>query len=292
MKDVEGRIAFVTGGASGIGLGITKVLVNAGVRVMMADIRPDHLAQAAGWFADQGKADAVATIELDVTDRAAMARAADATEQRFGAVDILVNNAGVGVEGPLRQATYDDWDFGLGVNLGGVVNGIQTFLPRIRAHGRGGHVVNTASLAGMVWMPSFMAIYAAGKAGVIALSEAMRDDLEPDGIGVSVLCPGPIKSNIHESGKNRPQRFRGETGFAEAEERLSRRIVSSLWMEPETVGEMVLAGIRDNRLYIITHGEWRGAVEERTKTILDAMPEDVNPDLIASLREAERTDPQ
>ncbi len=285
MQDFQSKVAFVTGGASGIGLGIVKALLGAGAKVVIADLRQDHLDEAVDQFRGRGLGDRVHAIRLDVSDRAAMASAAAETEKRFGKVHVLVNNAGVGIEGPLRDATYDDWDFGLGVNLGGVVNGIQSFVPRIRAHGEGGHVVNTASLAGLVWMPSFMAIYTTSKAAVITLSECLRDDLEPDHIGVSVLCPGPVKSNIHQAGRNRPERFRGTTGFAEAEAQLARRTVSPLWMEPEAVGEKVLRAIRNGELYVITHGEWRDAFDQRIAAIRAAMPTDVNPDLIRSLRE-------
>jgi NAD(P)-dependent dehydrogenase (short-subunit alcohol dehydrogenase family) len=276
-------VAFVTGGASGIGLGIVKALLAAGCKVAIADLRPDHLEEAKAILASHDNS--IITIEVDVTDRAAMADAADRVEAAFGRVDILVNNAGVGIEGPLREASYADWDFGIGVNLMGPINGIQTFVPRIRAGGRGGHVVNTASLAGLVWMPSWMAIYATAKAGVIALSESIRDDLAPDNIGVSVLCPGPIKSKIHELAKNRPDRFKANEAFAAAADRLGQRQVSDMWMEPEQVGEMVVAAIRANQLYIITHGEWRDAQQARLDAIMAATPTEVNPDLIASLRE-------
>ncbi|MGB6450418.1 MAG: SDR family NAD(P)-dependent oxidoreductase [Steroidobacteraceae bacterium] len=284
MKDLQDKVAFVTGGASGIGLGIVKALVGAGAKVVIADLRQDHLDEALAHFGGRGSRERVHGIRLDVTDRAAMASAAAETEKRFGKVHVLVNNAGVGIEGPLRHATYDDWDFGLGVNLGGVVNGIQTFVPRIRAHGEGGHIVNTASLAGLVWMPSFMTVYTTSKAAVITLSECIRDDLAPDGIGVSVLCPGPVKSNIHQSGRNRPEKFRGSSGFAEAEAKLAQRTVSPLWMEPEVVGEKVLRAIRNGELYVITHGEWREAFDQRIAAIRAAMPSEVNPDLIQSLR--------
>ena len=133
-------------------------------------------------------------------------------------------------------------------------------------------------------MPSFMAIYATAKAAVIALSESIRDDLAQDGIGVTVLCPGPIKSRIHELGKNRPDRFAPSRAFTEAAERLGQRQVSELWMEPDEVGDMVVEAIRANRLYCITHGEWRGAVEARHQQILAAMPTEINPALIESLR--------
>jgi NAD(P)-dependent dehydrogenase (short-subunit alcohol dehydrogenase family) len=285
VEDVKDRVAFVTGGASGIGLGITRALLGAGAKVAIADLRPDHLDEARAALASYDNR--LLGIELDVTDREAMAEAADRTLQAFGRVDILVNNAGVGIEGPLAEASYADWDFGLAVNLGGVINGLQTFVPHIRAGGRGGHVVNTASLAGLVQMPSFMAIYATAKAAVIALTEAISDDLARDSIGASVLCPGPIKSRIHELGRNRPPGFQASQGFSAAAERLGRRAVSPLWMEPEEVGAMVLDAILENRLYVITHGEWRGAVQARHDAIMAAMPTAVNPELIASLRPKE-----
>jgi NAD(P)-dependent dehydrogenase (short-subunit alcohol dehydrogenase family) len=281
MEDVRDKVAFVTGGASGIGLGIVKVLLEAGAKVAIADLRPDHLEEAKKSLTAHDNR--ILAIEVDVTDREGMARAADAVDAAFGRIDILVNNAGVGIEGPFADASYADWDFGIGVNLGGVINGLMTFVPRIRAGGRGGHVVNTASLAGMVWMPSFMAIYATAKAGVIALTEAMRDDLARDDIGATVLCPGPVRSRIHELDQNRPERFAASAAFTAAAQKLGRRQVSDLWMQPEEVGRMVLKAIFENQLYVITHGEWRGAVQARHEAILAATPDDVNMDLLASL---------
>jgi NAD(P)-dependent dehydrogenase (short-subunit alcohol dehydrogenase family) len=284
MKDVQGKVAFVTGGASGIGLGIAQALADAGVRVVLADLRPDHLSKAKDAFDARGQSASIHTLLLDVTDRDAFARAADETERVFGKVQILVNNAGVGIEGPLREATFADWDFGLGVNLGGVINGLQTFLPRIRALGQGGHIVNTASLAALVTMPAHFAIYAAGKAAVVALTEAIREELAAERIGVTVLCPGPVKSNIHELAKNRPERFAANAGFQAAAQRLGERVPSQLWMEPAEVGARILKAIRDDALYVITHGEWRPAAMARHEAILAAMPEKVNPELIATLR--------
>ena len=284
MKDLDGKIAFVTGGASGIGLGITRKLVEAGMKVVIADLRQDHIDEARAWFEERQQGRSVHFIRLDVTDRAAMAAAADETEEVFGKLHVAVNNAGVGIEGPLKDATYDDWDFGLAVNLGGVVNGVQTFVPRIRKHGEGGHVVNTASLAGLVVMPSQMAMYVTAKSAVIALSEAIRRELGQEGIGVSVLCPGPIKSNIHQLSQNRPEQFRTSGAFAEAADKLAQRQVSKLWMEPEQVGDMVVKAIRNDEPYIITHGEWAEAVKSRYEAIMAAMPTDTNQDLVASLR--------
>jgi NAD(P)-dependent dehydrogenase (short-subunit alcohol dehydrogenase family) len=290
MQDFKDRVAFVTGGASGIGLGIAKRLVDAGCKAAIADLRQDHLDEAIAWFEEGQLGSRVYGVQADVTNRARMAEVADEVEREFGPVTILVNNAGVGVEGPLGEASYADWDFGLGVNLGGVINGIQTFVPRMRKHGRGGHVVNTASLAGMVPMPSWMAIYATAKAAVIALSESIADDLARDNIGVSVLCPGPIKSRIHELSQNRPEGYQPSAGFAAAADRLGQRQVSDLWMEPEQVGDMIVDAIRNDKLYVITHGEWREIVQGRHDRIMAAMPTEVNEALIASLRpvQAER----
>lgn len=290
MQDVSGKVAFITGGASGIGLGIAKAFVGAGMRVVIADLRRDHIDSAMEYFSSKGHEQNVHPIELDVTDRARLARAADETEKKFGKVHVLVNNAGVGIEGPLDKATYADWDFGIGVNLGGVINGIQTFLPRIRAHGEGGHIVNTASLAALVVMPAFMVMYVTSKAAVVALSESLSTELPQENIGVTVLCPGPVKSNIHELGKNRPEKFRKDSGFADAEQNLGRRPVSDLWMEPEEVGNRVLDAVLNNKLYVITHGEWREMAAARFDAMLAAMPKQANPDLIATLRKLPEED--
>jgi NAD(P)-dependent dehydrogenase (short-subunit alcohol dehydrogenase family) len=281
--DIEGKVAFVTGGASGIGFGIARQLVASGAKVVLADLRQDHLDHALDWFAERQEARNVLGLKLDVTDRAGYAAAADAAEAAFGPVDILVSNAGVGLEGPLDKATFADWDFGIGVNLGGVINGLQTFAPRMRAR-RTGHIVNTASLAGLVSMPSFLAIYATAKAGVVALTEATREGLAEHGIGTTVLCPGPIKSNIHQTAQNRPEHLRGGSGFGDSEALLSQRTVSDLWMEPDEVGAMVVEAIRANTLYVITHGEWREAMEARHTAVMAATPTTVNAALVESLR--------
>jgi NAD(P)-dependent dehydrogenase (short-subunit alcohol dehydrogenase family) len=288
MKNLSGKTAFITGGASGIGLGIAKSFVAAGMNVVLADLRADHIKSAMETFENDGHSQRVHAIQLDVTDRAAMAAAAAEAERVFGNLHVIVNNAGVGIEGPLQDATYDDWDFGMAVNLGGVINGVQTFVPRIRKHGEGGHVVNTASLAALVQMPTNMAIYVTAKAAVIALTESLQSGLAEHGIGVTVLCPGPIKSNIHELEQNRPARFTPSKAFEASARNLGKRVVSSLWMEPEQVGEMIVNAVRNNALYVITHGEWRPAVLARDEAILAAMPKDTNPDLIASLRAPER----
>ena len=158
------KVAIVTGAASGIGLACAERLAADGMKVVLADLRQDHIDEALTALRSRGQSQSVHAIRLDVTDRNAMSAAADETERVFGKVHVLVNNAGVGIQGPLKGVTYAEWDFGLGVNLGGVVNGLQTFLPRIRAHGEGGYVVNTASLAALVPMPAQFTIYVAAKA--------------------------------------------------------------------------------------------------------------------------------
>jgi short-subunit dehydrogenase len=194
-------------------------------------------------------------------------------QAEMGGIDILINNAGVGVEGPVLQAGYADWDFGMGVNVGGVINGIQAFLPQMIAHGRGGHIVNTASLAAAIVMPGHLAIYAAGKAAVLNLSENLRADLGAQGIGMSVLCPGFVKSNIHQAAQNRPEHLREGSGFAESEATLGQRELGENWMEPELVGEMVANAILANRLYIITHGEFKDRMRQRAVDLIDATPD-------------------
>ncbi len=284
MQQVEGKVAFITGGASGIGLGIAGAFLEAGMKVVIADLRQDHIDSSMASLGRSAKtAGSLHAIRLDVTDRAAMAAAADETERVFGKLHVLVNNAGIGIQGPFQGITYADWDFGLGVNLGGVINGIQTFLPRIRAHQEGGHIVSTASLAALVPMPSAFVIYAAAKAAVVTISESIRGDLANDNIGVSVLCPGPVRTNIGELAKNRPPQFGVGDAYREAEEAGATRVSFPSVMEPADVGALVLNAVRNNDFYIITHGEWRSQAAARHAAVLAAMPEKLDPALVAML---------
>jgi NAD(P)-dependent dehydrogenase (short-subunit alcohol dehydrogenase family) len=284
MQQVEGKVAFITGGASGIGLGIAGAFLEAGMKVVIADLRRDHIDSSVASLGRSAKtAGSLHAIRLDVTDRAAMAAAADETERVFGKLHVLVNNAGIGIQGPFQGITYADWDFGLGVNLGGVINGIQTFLPRIRAHQEGGHIVSTASLAALVPMPSAFVIYAAAKAAVVTISEAIRGDLANDNIGVSVLCPGPVRTNIGELAKNRPPQFGVGDAYREAEEAGATRVAFPSMLEPADVGALVLNAVRNNDFYIITHGEWRSQAAARHAAVLAAMPEKLDPALVAML---------
>jgi NAD(P)-dependent dehydrogenase (short-subunit alcohol dehydrogenase family) len=284
MKDLDGKVAFITGGASGIGLGIAAAFIDAGMKAVIADLRQDHIDSALAGFRGQGLSASVHAIRLDVTDRAAMAAAADETERAFGKVHVLVNNAGVGIQGPFKGITYADWDFGLAVNLGGVINGLQTFLPRIRAHGEGGQVVNTASLAALVPMPAQFVVYQTAKAAVVTLSECIRGELAQENIGVSCLCPGPVRTNIHELSKNRPPQFGVGDAFREAERAGGAYVPFPSMMEPAEVGALVLKAIRNDEPYIITHGEWKPMAELRHRALIAAMPDTLDPALVAMIQ--------
>ena len=202
MQDFAGKVAFITGGGSGVGLGQAKVFARAGARIVLADIRPDHLDRALNYFRDLGAP--VHGIHLDVTDRAAFERAAQETERTVGPVQLLFNTAGVSMFGPLEKSTYEDYDWMMGVNFGGVVNGIQTFVPRMIERGKGGYIVNTASMSGLI-ASGPAGIYSASKFAVVGLSQALRQALDRYDIGVSVLCPGNVNTNIAESTRTRPE---------------------------------------------------------------------------------------
>lgn len=273
MRDVDGKVAFITGGASGIGLGIARAFANAGMKVVLADVREDHLVEARAVFAEAGQGGQCLALKLDVTDRAAYARAAEEALSRFGKMHVLVNNAGIGVIGLLSDTKYGDWDWGLSVMIGGVVNGIQTFLPHLKAHGEGGHIVNTASMAAIVPIPR-AAIYTTAKAAVIGMAESIRGELAADNIGVSAFCPGPVQSNIRESARTRPEEFKRDSGYAETEEQLAQRPNSPLWMDPLECGERVLRGVQRNDLFIFTHREFKEGAEERLQLIRDSFPDE------------------
>jgi NAD(P)-dependent dehydrogenase (short-subunit alcohol dehydrogenase family) len=274
MKNVEGKVAFITGGANGAGFGMAKVFVKYGMKVVMADIRQDSLDRAMTYF---GSNRSIHAVRLDVTDREAFARAADETERVFGKVHILCNNAGINLFVPIEECTYNDWDWVMGVNLGGVVNGIQTFIPRIRKHGEGGHIVNTASMA--AFLPSAGAgIYTASKFGVRGLSEALRLSLYRYNIGVSVFCPGLINSAIYESEQTRPQRFASPENTAKSQKTMDLLPeIHKAGMDPEEAGEKVLAGIRKNSLYIFSHGEFKEELSEMFDEAIHALPEEAAP---------------
>jgi NAD(P)-dependent dehydrogenase (short-subunit alcohol dehydrogenase family) len=268
MQNLAGKTAFVTGGASGIGLGIAKALSGAGMNVVVADIRDDHLEAAK---AELGEPERILVLKLDVTDRKDFARAADAAEARFGKIHALCNNAGVAVVGPTALATYADWDWVMGVNLGGTINGIVTILPRIRRHGEGGHIVNTASMSGLL-PHSGATIYGTSKGAAVAMMECMRGELEPEGIICSAFCPGAVQSNIAKAAETRPPKL-ADTGYAEADKgRQQNNKFFHLFRTKDEIGERVLQGILNDELYIMTHSEFRQGVEDRAQAMCAAVP--------------------
>ncbi|MGH8230000.1 MAG: SDR family NAD(P)-dependent oxidoreductase, partial [Steroidobacteraceae bacterium] len=215
MAEYSGKVAFITGGASGAGFGQATVFAQAGCKIVIADVRKAAIEDALAKLRARG-AEAHG-IELDVTDRAAYARAADEVEKVFGkAPELLFNTAGVNSFGPVEQSTYDDFDWIMGVDLGGVVNGMVTFVPRMIAAGRGGYIVTTASMGGFFGSPA-ASVYSAAKAAVINLMESYHLALAKYRIGVSVLCPANINSNIAEAVRLRPAQF-ANTGYVENEE--------------------------------------------------------------------------
>ena len=263
MNDLKGKTAFITGGASGIGLAMAHAFGEAGMNVMLADIEADALALAVqGLEERQIRA---AGVLCDVTHRAALKEAADRTIEAFGKVHVVCNNAGVGGGGAIDQVTPADWDWVIQVNLMGVIYGMETFLPLLRAHGEGGYVLNTASMAGMVSPPG-MEPYNATKFAVVALSEGWGTQLASENIGVGVLCPGFVKTKIDQSGRNRPDRFGGPADVALG-------IPSSLvqaGIDPARVAQRVLEAIHNNERYVFTHPAMRSAVEARFAGILAA----------------------
>lgn len=271
MRDVAGKTAFITGGAHGVGYGMAHAFLGAGMKVMLGDIRGAALDAAVDRLRSVSKD--VHGIQVDITDREAMARAADETAARFGKVHVLCNNAGINVFGPIDEASYDDWDWLMDVNLNAVFNGVKSFLPKIKAHGEGGHIINTASMASIVSGPG-AGIYTAAKFAVRGFSECLWYNLVPQGIGVSVVCPGLVDSNIHHSEELRPE-SRKNAGRAQDPEFQARlEQIQPLGMSPLEMGAKILRGLRRGDLYIMTHPEHRDEVARDFAEIVAAFPDE------------------
>jgi NAD(P)-dependent dehydrogenase (short-subunit alcohol dehydrogenase family) len=249
MKDFDGKILFITGGGSGAGLGQAKVFSEAGCKVVIADIRQDHLDEAMAYFRDK-KVEAHA-IKLDITDRKAYAKAADEVEEVFGSPpQLLFNTAGVNAFGPAEASTFEDYDWVMGVCLGAVINGMVTFVPRMIKAGKGGYIVTTSSMAGFMG-GSTTAPYSAAKAAVNNLMESYYHALKPYGIGVSCLCPGGIKSNIAEASYTRPKHL-ASTGYNTNEKTIEfMRHHYSFGIDPVELAHILKKGIENEQLYII-----------------------------------------
>jgi len=259
MKDVAGKVAFITGGASGLGLAMAHSFSAAGMKVAIADIEEAALGAAAESFSNTNAE--IITMQVDVTDREAMADARQRTLDAFGKVHVVCNNAGVAINGNIADMTYKDWDWVMKVNLDGVINGIVTFVDDIKSHNEGGHFVNTASIAGQYGIPN-LSVYVASKFAVVGISESMRADLANDHIGVSVLCPGVVDTGIGSSERNRPDQFGGSSTPAMTQQTTGPGLEMSV-MEPGAIGDIVLHAILNDQFYILTHPEFLPIVQSR-----------------------------
>lgn len=272
MKDFTNKIAFITGGAAGIGLAMAREFLAAGGEVVIADARQDALDRAIGSLPTGGK---VRAIRLDVTDRQACAMAA----AEIGKVHILCSNAGVFIGGPTQDATFDDWDFCLGVNLGGTVNCVRIFVPRMIAQREGGHILLTSSINGL-FASGGVGPYTASKFAVTGIGECLRMNLERYNIGVSILCPGPVASDLFESTPAVRPKALGDTGAhlvkTDGSDPISQEIFSQA-MPTDEVGRRIMQGIRRNDLYIITHPEIREVLGARMRALLAALPDGLVP---------------
>ncbi|MEH3106479.1 MAG: SDR family NAD(P)-dependent oxidoreductase [Sphingomonas fennica] len=285
---MEGKVAFITGGASGMGLGMARAFAKAGMKVVIADIRQQALDEALKGF-DTSNFD-IRAIRLDVTSRDGWAQAADEAEALFGKVHVLALNAGIGGGGPMQNASYKDWDFSLGVNVGGVVNGLVTLLPRMLAHGEEGHVVTTSSTGGFSAVGG-AGIYCTTKFAVAGMMESLATDLRGTKIGASVFFPGPVATSLGQTTNEvRPDHLKNEAtpppppaAGAEPDKRPAPGYDTSLFMTIDEVGERVLRGIRRGDLFIMTHPEFRDGIVARNEALLRAIPEEAPNEARAAL---------
>jgi NAD(P)-dependent dehydrogenase (short-subunit alcohol dehydrogenase family) len=262
LPDLSGKIAVVTGGASGIGKGIAARLAADGAQVVIADIQQDALAATAAELGVTG-------IPVDVSSAASVASLASAVVERYGTVHVVCNNAGIGPLAPVKDLTLDDWQWMIGVNLWGVIHGVTTFLPILSANRDGGHIVNTASMAGLV-ANARLGAYATAKFGVVALTEVLAAELAEDGsrVGVSVLCPGTVHTNIGSSSRNRPGSL-PDAGFKDVDIELEDN-PRYRWIGPEEAGAVVVRAIKRGDLYALTHPDWYPMVAARHEAIAEA----------------------
>ncbi|MCJ2183437.1 SDR family oxidoreductase [Novosphingobium sp. 1949] len=272
----DGRVAFITGGVSGLGLGLARAFSNAGFRLALSYRNEAYRAEAERWFREQER-EVPLFIALDVTDREGFARGADDLRLAFGRLDVLVNNAGVSVFGPTDSATHADYDWIMGVNFGGVVNGLVALLPLLKETGPGSHVVNVASMAAYLSGPQ-AGIYTASKFAVRGLTESLRYNLAPQGIGVSLLCPGLTRTNAWDSAFRRPEAY-AQSGFETVDAQTLTQFGKAfeLGMDPLEVGEKTLRGIEENRALIFSHPEYAEDFREIYETSLAALPDEAAP---------------
>jgi NAD(P)-dependent dehydrogenase (short-subunit alcohol dehydrogenase family) len=267
VKELKGKTAYVSGAGSGIGFGIASALAQAGANIAMVDIRADALSEARNRLHNLGVH--VEAFVSDVSDATRLEETARAIDAAFGPIHIVCNNAGVSMLGePLEDISLSDWNWVIDVNIKGVINGIHTFVPRLRRQGEGGHIVNTASIAGLQVNPNFRTgAYAMTKYAVVALSEALEQELSGTDIGVSVLCPAAVDTGIHLSARARPQRLGGP--FVRSADHFMGDLIKE-GLRPEQVGARVVQAIREDEFYILTHSSPREWVERRFERIMQA----------------------
>jgi NAD(P)-dependent dehydrogenase (short-subunit alcohol dehydrogenase family) len=288
VKDLKGKVAFITGGASGIGLGIAKACARQGMKVIIADMRQKALDETLKYFKDK-KLPAYA-INLNVTDREAYARAAAEAEKAFGKIHVLVSNAGVGGGGSAIKTTYKDWDYTIGVNIGGTVNSVVTMLPYILKHGEGGHIAATASTLGLAAAADNIP-YCTTKFAITGMMEALATELQDKNIGVSVVFPGPTTSDLgNSSSENRPANLKtGDDIWPPRPKEgapTAAMMNMDIMMSAEEAGERVVRGIRNNDLFILTHSEYKEGFIARHNAIIRAVPnEPVNPKRLAAAKQ-------
>lgn len=270
VKKLNGRVAVVTGGASGIGQGMTRAFAAEGMKIVIADIEAEARDKAASELASDGAE--VIAVECDVSDRASLETVREEALSAFGAVHVVCNNAGVagGQPGPIWAAPQSDWDWVLGVNLMGVVYGVQTFAPLLIEQGEGGHIVNTASLAGLM---EGAGIYGVSKQAVVGLTESLWRDLAAtnSGVSASVLCPAWVRTRIMESERNRPEAPRPDEEIppeAQALREVVRGLIEKDGLDPVQVGRQVAQSIKDDTFYILTHPGWNNIIRNRMENIL------------------------
>jgi NAD(P)-dependent dehydrogenase (short-subunit alcohol dehydrogenase family) len=262
MRDFAGKTAFITGGAGGIGLAMARAFGRRGMKVSIADAEAETCAKTVESLRREGIT-AIGSA-CDVSDRASLAEAAAKTLAELGKVHVLCNNAGVSRAGPIETIAPSDWDWVIGVNLKGLVHGLQLFLPHMKAHGEEGHIVNTASVNGVAGAP-LAGPYSATKFAVVGMSEVLAAELADTPIGVSVLCPSWVRTRMLDNGRNRPDRFGGpikldaDSANAERNARYARALEGGL--DPADVAELVIGAIETRRLFVFTHVETRAAVE-------------------------------
>jgi NAD(P)-dependent dehydrogenase (short-subunit alcohol dehydrogenase family) len=276
MRDIHGKVAVITGAASGIGRELALACARAGAQVVLADVDEAGLAATAALASAAGGGSL--QVRCDVSKLADIEALADRTYERFGAAHLLFNNAGVAVCGPTWTSTAEDWTWIVGINLMGVVHGVRTFVPRMLAQKDDCHIVNTASVAGLLSLPGSSA-YCVTKHGVVTLSECLRHELRLEGakIGVSVLCPAFVPTAIFESDRNRPKELAATNPLAKPYEEAGRRAVAAGRLTAADVARITLEAIAAGRFYILPHPKIKAAVETRMRDILDERdPTDVS----------------